>query len=79
MQLYNAASRATYGFRLATSRKPDAREMKTLLASFERDKQYFARNLKEAESVTGVKDAELAAWTSLSNALLNLDETLTKE
>jgi mono/diheme cytochrome c family protein len=75
----DAASRATYGFRLATSRKPDAREMKTLLASFERDKQYFARNLKEAESVTGVKDAELAAWTSLSNALLNLDETLTKE
>ena len=75
----DAASRAIYGFRLATSRHPDAREMKTLLASFDRDKQYFARNLKEAETISGAKDPELAAWTSLSNALLNLDETLTKE
>ncbi len=73
------SSRVTYGFRLATSRRPDAREMKTLLSSYEKDRQYFAKNLKEAESVAGTKDPELAAWTALSNALLNLDETLTKE
>jgi len=41
--------------------------------------QHFQGNLKEAEAVSGKPDAELAAWTMFSNAILNLDETLTKE
>ena len=72
-------SRAIYGFRLATSRTPTDKELNTLLASIEKDKQYFAKNMKEAEALTRQKDPELAAWTTTSNALLNLDETLTKE
>jgi hypothetical protein len=72
-------SRASYGFRLATSRTPTSKELTTLVSSFERDRQYFAKNLKEAESVSRQKDPELAAWTAMSNALLNLDETLSKE
>ena len=71
--------RAAYGFRLATSRAPNAREMDTLLSEFNEDLRYFEVHLKEAESVSGKSDPELAAWTMFSNALLNLDAALTKE
>jgi hypothetical protein len=71
--------RATYGFRLATSRTPTARERDALLSQFSDDRRYFGDHLKEAESVSGKPDPELAAWTMFSNAVLNLDETLTKE
>jgi hypothetical protein len=73
------SSRATYGFRLIASRKPQARELDTLLSQFGEDQKYFERNLKEAEAVAGKPDAGLAAWTMFSNGLLNLDEALTKE
>jgi succinate dehydrogenase flavin-adding protein (antitoxin of CptAB toxin-antitoxin module) len=75
----NTSARASYGFRLVVARKPGAEEMDTLLSEFDKTRRYFERNLKEAESISGKPDAELAAWTMLSNALLNLDGTLTKE
>ena len=73
------SSRAIYGFRLATSRRPIRRELDTLLSGFGQDRQYFEPNVKEAEAIAGKSDAELAAWTMFSNALLNLDEALTKK
>jgi hypothetical protein len=73
------SSRVTYGFRLTTARKPGAQELDTLLSSLEKSRKYFQGNLKEAEAVSGKPDADLAAWTMFSNALLNLDEALTKE
>jgi mono/diheme cytochrome c family protein len=75
----NESSRAIYGFRLATSRRPSAQELDTLLSGFGKDQQYFRRNSKEAEAIAGQPDAELAAWTMFSNALLNLDEAITKK
>jgi hypothetical protein len=75
----SVSSRATYGFRLATSRRPHANELDTLQSAFEKNRQHFENNLKEAEAVCGKADAELAAWTILSNSLLNMDEVLTKE
>ena len=74
-----ATSRAIYGFRLVTARKPGAQELDSLLTGFEQDRQYFERNPKEAEGVSGKADAELAAWTMFSNVILNLDEAITKE
>ena len=74
----DTSSRASYGFRLVTARRPGAQEMDTLLSGLDKSRQYFERNLKEAEGVSGKPNAELAAWTMLSNALLNLDEALTK-
>jgi hypothetical protein len=71
--------RAIYGFRLATSRTPRARENEALLSQFNEDRHYFEQHLKEAESVSGKPNPELAAWTMFSNAVLNLDEVLTKE
>ncbi len=75
----SASSRAIYGFRLATSRRPNAQELDTLLSGFGKDQQYFQSNSKEAEAIAGQADAELAAWTMFSNALLNLDEAITKK
>jgi hypothetical protein len=75
----DATSRATYGFRLATSRTPSAGELKILVTAFETERQRFEAKKTEAEALAGKADAELAAWTMVSNALLNLDSTVTKE
>jgi hypothetical protein len=75
----SVASRAVYGFRLATSRVPGAKELDTLLSAFDKSRRYFESHAQEAEKVAGKADAVLAAWTLFSNGLLNLDETLTKE
>jgi hypothetical protein len=75
----DAASRATYGFRLATARRPGAAELKTLVTVFESEVDRFKRDQAETAALAGQADAELAAWTVISNALLNLDSTVTKE
>ena len=75
----SVASRATYGFRLVASRNPNPRERDALLSQFDEDRRYFEQHPQEAASVAGQADPEAAAWTMFSNALLNLDEALTKE
>jgi hypothetical protein len=75
----DTASRATYGFRLATSLRPDAARLRALVEAFDREAAYFRRNQAEAAAVAGRADPELAAWTLVANTLLNLDQTLTKE
>jgi hypothetical protein len=73
------ASRATYGFRLVMSRRPNASEVNALVSAFKNEEQYFQAHQAEVASVAGTPDVELAAWTMVSNALLNLDGTMTKE
>jgi len=75
----DASSRATYGFRLAVSRKPNPKELASILSAFDGERQHFLQNPKEAEAVSREANAELAAWTIVSNSLLNLNETLSKE
>ena len=58
-------SRAAHGFRLAVGRSPSDADLRDLLAVYENERQR-----------TGRDDA---AWTAVSNVLLNLDETQTKE
>jgi len=74
----NAKSRIDYGFVLATSRHPQPSEQNMLQTAFATEQKYFKANRKEAESISGKPDPELAAWTMLSRNLLNLDETLTR-
>jgi hypothetical protein len=77
--------RASYAFRLVATRTPKPDEVERIVASYTRQLTRFrmdpaaaARTIK-GYAVTDVDAAEQAAWTLVANALLNLDEALTKE
>jgi hypothetical protein len=76
--------RLIYGFRLCVSRRPNEKEIEEIatlyqrqLARFTTDKAAARALLKDMNERTNLP--ELAAWTVVSNTLLSLDETLTKE
>lgn len=76
--------RAIYGFRLVVSRKPLEGELDRLLAFYKEQLAVYERDHLAARQLLGIKqDApdtpELAAWTTVANVLLNMDETISKE
>jgi hypothetical protein len=79
------ANRASYAFRLVATRTPDAGEVDRIVASYTRQLERFRNNPDAAArtirgyAVADIPAAEQAAWTLVANALLNLDETLTKQ
>jgi hypothetical protein len=78
------AGRARYGFRLCVSRHPTEKELDQIVAFYGGELTKFQGDREAARQVTGAKELgpetpELAAWTMVSNLLLSLDETLTKE
>jgi hypothetical protein len=84
----DAAKRATLAFELATSRRPDRQELAVLVKLARQGTQSYAHDgkgagalLQNGESAPDSKidKAELAAWTTVASAILNLDETITKE
>lgn len=78
--------RIIHAFRLATGRIPEDREIRMLeelydaqLAEYRAQPDRAGTLLKVGESAVGTLDPlQLAAWTVVANAILNLDETLTK-
>ena len=82
----NAAARERAALRSAscTARQPTEREIDRVVRSYERQRRTTAvrprrrREGAEAPPLLGAQLAEQAAWTLVANALLNLDETLTK-
>jgi hypothetical protein len=82
-------SRATYAFRLATGRTPTERELKSLLAFYDEQYRYFDDDRTSDAVKVGTLSAtnlppnvnlhKVAAWAMVSRAILNLDETITKE
>ena len=79
------ANRAAHAFRLVASRTPRADEVERIVAAYTRQLERFrkdpgaaARTIK-GYAIAGVDAADQAAWTLVANALLNLDEVLTKE
>ncbi len=81
-------SQIAYVFRLALARKPSAQEARVLrdllsqqLINYRKDKKAAGDLLRVGESAVDAKidQAELAAWTMVASAILNLDETITKE
>jgi hypothetical protein len=79
------ANRVSYAFRLVATRAPGPAEVDRILASYARQLERFrqdpdaaARTIK-GYAVAGITAAEQAAWTLVANALLNLDEALTKQ
>jgi hypothetical protein len=73
------ADRATLAFRLCTGRKPKPNELQEILGSYDKNLETFRRHPELAAKVDGTNDSGAAAWTIVSNSLLNLDETVTKE
>ena len=74
-------------FQLATARKPSEQEQAVLLGVYERQRARFAADTDSAKAFLAVGDApydealaaeELAAWTTVTSMILNLDETITK-
>lgn len=81
-------SRMIYAFRLCTGRKPTENELNSLMTFWQEQETYFANRTAAAVkvSVTDLNDMpeevnlhKVAAWAMVSRALLNLDETVTKE
>ena len=84
----SAPSRITYGFRLATARKPTNSEIKVLEETLKAQLEDYRKDNEAAEKLlkvgsfkndSGLDKAELAAWTTVASMILNLDETLTKQ
>jgi len=82
-----AEARAVYGFRLCVSRQPRAEELEQIITLYKQQLEWFRRDERAAQQIVKgdvappaeIDRAELAAWIVVSNMLLNLDETLTKE
>ncbi len=79
--------RLSYGFRLATARRPDAEELRILRSVLEAQRALYRADPAAAQALLGVGDyrpraaddpVELAAWSAVASLLLNLDETLNK-
>ena len=84
----DARARATYAFELCTARKPTAFELDHLLQFWREQYDYFENRSAAAVEVAipvvtnlppDVNFHKLAAWAMVSRAILNLDETITKE
>ncbi len=80
-------ARAAYAFRLCTGHPPTTGEVDAIVRSLERQRARYRGQAKNASKVLSaggdtasgsVTAAERAAWTLVANALLNLDETITK-
>ncbi len=80
--------RIAYAFRLATGRTPAAQEVAVLRTLLSQELTAFRRHKKDAGDLLRVGESkpspaidavDLAAWTTVASAVLNLDETVTKE
>jgi hypothetical protein len=80
--------RIAHGFRLAVARKPSDAELKILvegfnyhLARYFNDPEAAAKLLSVGESPRNpnLDPRELAAYTAVSNVILNMDQTITRE
>ncbi len=78
-------ARIAWAFKVVTARRPDADEQKALRALFEARSTFYGANSNAADALLKVGDSpaaalpkgELAAWTMVSSAILNLDEAIT--
>jgi hypothetical protein len=74
-------------FRLAVQREPNAEEVAVLTALHQKHLDHYKAHAKEAETFLrigerplppNVQAADLAAWTNVTRAILNLHETITR-
>jgi hypothetical protein len=83
----DADARIALAFRLAVARQPSDTERSALLSLYRDTLADFRQDPAAAEKLVSAGEAprakldvaEHAAWSCVCNAILNLDETLTKE
>jgi hypothetical protein len=66
------------GYRMAMFREIEVEKLNELKSLYQQTKDHFREHPQEVEELTGKKDVELATLTIVSNAIMNLDEFLTK-
>jgi hypothetical protein len=80
-------ARITWAWRQTLARKPQAKEIATLRALLDKERAQYQRDEAAAEAFLKVGNtappaeldaAEIAAWTNVARALLNLHETITR-
>jgi len=85
---HDPKQRIAFAFRLVTARAPTSQELKILRDLAEKQTAEYRAQPKAADQLlhVGESDAdpklnatELAAWTMVASAILNLDEAITKE
>jgi mono/diheme cytochrome c family protein len=83
----STASRITFAFRTLLTRPPTSTELQRLTTLFDQAKSAYAKDEKAAgemaskplgEASKEMNLSDLAAWTVVSNVILNLDEALAK-
>ncbi len=81
------AARVRYVFRLATDRDPTAQEVDILDKLYKKEAARYAADktaavklisVGESKPDPAIEPAQLAAWTLVASAILNMDETITK-
>jgi hypothetical protein len=82
------SERLAAGFMLALSRNPDEFELAALVKLLREEQKHYAADQAEAEAlidsaddfvdVDAAQPVELAAWTSVARAILNMYETVTR-
>jgi len=84
----NPKQRITFAFRLVTARAPTSQEIKILRDLAETQASEYKAQPQAADQLLHVGESsadaklnatELAAWTMVASAILNLDEAITKE
>jgi mono/diheme cytochrome c family protein len=78
----NPSAGVVYAFRRCLARRPKPDETNRMLAFYHLQLDRFQKDREAAGKVVGESKSpapELAAWTMVSNVVLNLDETITKE
>jgi len=84
----NPNARIKLAYQIAAARTPSSQELKLLaelaskqVAVYKRDPETAKKlvGIGESKASAGVDVAELAAWTTVTSAILNLDEVITKE
>jgi hypothetical protein len=87
LQTSTDADRLTLAFRCATARPPTRDEARLLADTLATHRAHFAKNTEAASQVITNGESkpsptipvpEFAAWTMVTNLLLNLDETITR-
>ena len=80
-------ARARYGLQVCLCRTPQPEQVEPLVALYNAEYERYRANQQSAAALAGesfgptspsVSPAELAAWTTVANVLLNLDGVLTK-